>query len=334
IDVTIDFFLKHIAPEDIDRLSNLAKVSLELKQSQEVEYNIITADNKHKMLSSLLTKKITNEKGDIIKIIGATRDITLIKVYEDQLQRQMDNLSKSNKDLEEFAYIASHDLQEPLRKISTFSGKLASKYGEALGEDGNMFIERVLASADNMRTLIDNLLEFSRITKGEQSYTETSLNFIVQQVLQQLELSIEETSAEINIGKLPVLQASPTQLKQVFDNIIRNAIKFRKKDITPKIGISSSVLSVIEKEVHKLSIGTVYHKIFIEDNGIGFESEYASRIFQIFQRLHGKSQYPGSGIGLAICKKIVENHHGLIFAENIPSSGARFIIILPERQTQ
>ncbi len=250
---------------------------------------------------------------------------------EQAIKKAMDELQRSNKDLEEFAYVASHDLQEPLRKISTFSGRLADKFAGELGEEGNMYIDRIMNAAENMRVLIDNLLEFSRITRLKQPFVDANLNFILRQVKQELELNIEETGTTINAVDLPVVEASTSQMNQLFNNIINNAIKFHKPDQPPAINISSDILTDEERSSLNLLPNTIYHKIRFCDNGIGFEDEYATKIFQIFQRLHGKADYPGSGIGLAICKKIMDRHNGIIFAENV-KEGACFTVILPEKQ--
>jgi signal transduction histidine kinase len=186
-----------------------------------------------------------------------------------------------------------------------------------------------MASAENMRVLINDLLEFSRITKSTQPITEVNLNFILQQVKNELELIIDESGTQIQNTDLPMVHASVQQLKQLFANLISNSIKFRKAYIHPIILIEAIRLNPKEKLMYNLIPDADYIKIVFTDNGIGFDNTYSERIFQIFQRLHGKSEYPGSGIGLAICKKIVEHHKGAIFAENIPGCGARFSVILP-----
>lgn len=241
-------------------------------------------------------------------------------------------MQHSNKELEEFAYVASHDLQEPLRKISTFTGRLNEKYASEIGEEGKLYVDRIIASSGNMRILIDNLLEFSRISRIKQPFVELNLNFVLRQVRNDLELNVEETGTTIKSDDLPTIEASMSQMKQLFNNILNNAIKFRKEDVKPEIIISSKTLADADKKKFNLASQKNFFAITICDNGIGFENEYATKIFQIFQRLHGKSEYPGSGIGLAICKKIVDHHNGIIFAENVPDKGACFTIILPEKQ--
>ena len=190
----------------------------------------------------------------------------------------------------------------------------------------------MLVGASNMRLLIDNLLEFSRTSRHSQSFSTVDINQILKEVEAELELKIEETNASISAGRMPLMEGIPSQIQQLFTNLLGNAIKFRQPDQAPEIRISYEVASDVDKQFHNLNKDRTYYKIIVKDNGIGFEQEYATRIFQIFQRLHGKSEYPGSGIGLAICKKIVDNHQGKIFAESQIGQGARFTIILPESQ--
>jgi light-regulated signal transduction histidine kinase (bacteriophytochrome) len=253
--------------------------------------------------------------------------------FQKILENKVRELDRSNKELEEFAYIASHDLQEPLRKITSFSERLKEKLPSNLEPDVQLYLNRMLAATDNMRTLIDNLLEFSRTSRISEPFVKTDLNNIISEVRADLELKIEETSTDIRSDTLPVVDAIPMQMRQLFTNLFTNAIKFKGEDSTPVIEIKCAVLSEEEKESNHLRQNSKYYKITVKDHGIGFDQEFSMKIFQIFQRLHGKAEYPGSGIGLAICKKIVENHSGRIFAESEPGKGAEFITILPESQS-
>ena len=180
-----------------------------------------------------------------------------------------------------------------------------------------------------MRNLIDNLLEFSRVARGSDNFILTDLNRMLDEVLSELELKIEETGASIDRSPLPELTVNPSQIKQLFNNLLHNALKFIRKDVLPVISIHCEPVRPEEKFRHKLKPHIAYHRITVSDNGIGFDAQYTEKIFQIFQRLHGKSDYPGSGIGLAICRKIADNHKGVIFAESEPGKGSRFSIILP-----
>jgi signal transduction histidine kinase len=237
--------------------------------------------------------------------------------------------NSSNKEVEEFAYIASHDLQEPLRKITTFSDKLTSKYKDELAGDGALYLSRMVAAANNMRLLIDGLLEFSRVGRTGQNFEPVALDNILNQVVADLETSIEETGVEIVYQPLPEIWAVASQMKQLFTNIITNAIKFRNKEVVPRVEIYSESVGDQELQMCGLDTSRRYTKIIFKDNGIGFEEEYASRIFQVFQRLHGKSEYPGSGIGLAICKKILDYHKGVIFATSKVGEGSSFAVLIP-----
>lgn len=253
--------------------------------------------------------------------------------FQKILENKVKELDRSNKELEEFAYIASHDLQEPLRKITSFSERLKEKLPPNLEPDVQLYLNRMLAATDNMRTLIDNLLEFSRTSRSSEPFIRIDLNDILSDVEADLELKIEETGAVITGERLPVLDAIPMQMRQLFTNLFTNAIKFRKPGEPPRISITCRLISDDEKEMLHLRSDHPHYEIRVKDEGIGFDQEYAEKIFQIFQRLHGKAEYPGSGIGLSICKKIAENHLGTISARSEQGKGAEFIIILPEFQS-
>lgn len=253
--------------------------------------------------------------------------------FQKILENKVKELDRSNKELEEFAYIASHDLQEPLRKITSFSERLKEKLPSNLEPDVQLYLNRMLAATENMRTLIDNLLEFSRTSRNREPFVRLDLNNILADVKADLELKIEESDAQFASGKLPVIDGIPMQMRQLFTNLFTNAIKFRKPNQPPQITITSREVIEEEKDTHHLKPNANYYLISVSDEGIGFDQEYAEKIFQIFQRLHGKAEYPGSGIGLAICKKIVENHMGLIYAEGLSGKGATFNILLPETQS-
>jgi PAS domain S-box-containing protein len=322
---------QYINPEDKEYVATSLQGVLAGNGDSKVEFKILTAHGNTKVVEALC-RAVRNKHGEIEKMVGSVRDITEQRNIELSLQSHVEELNRSNKELEEFAYVASHDLQEPLRKITTFSDRLKDRYADALTGEGAMYLERMTASAENMRMLINNLLEFSRVTRSTQPFQEVDLSFIVQQVRADVELVMDETSTQILTMPLPTVEASISQMKQLFSNIILNAIKFRKQNLPPVITIDTAEVTKLDKKKYKLFPDLTYYKIQITDNGIGFENEYATRIFQIFQRLHGKSEYPGSGIGLAICKKIMEHHHGVIFAESVPEQGARFTFIIPEKQ--
>jgi light-regulated signal transduction histidine kinase (bacteriophytochrome) len=316
---------------EISSATEKIKAALKSYDNYIIETSIRTSNGITKRLETY-GKIERHATGQPQKIIGITRDVTRLKAYEKNLQQKIEELNRSNKELEEFAYIASHDLQEPLRKITAFSERLQERASNEIGSEGQLYLQRILAATQNMRLLIDNLLEFSRTSRNSQSFERVDLNVILKQVVSDLELKIEETHTIIKIASMPEITAIHSQMTQLFTNILANAIKFRKQTEAPLINVSCEKISNQEKANHFLANEKQYYKISISDSGIGFEQEYAVKIFQIFQRLHGKAEYPGSGIGLAICKKIVENHNGIIYAESVPGKGSTFSFILPENQ--
>jgi PAS domain S-box-containing protein len=328
---TSDFLMKHVLPEHIEHLRTGMLRSVSEKKPFEVEFVLRTRTGKEKFVFTK-GKPLLDKEGNVRKLVAMTRDITAKKNFQNELDRNIRELNRSNKELEEFAYVASHDMHEPLRKILTFSERLKSRFEVSLGDDGRIYLDRIWASADSMRNLIDNLLEFSKVSSGTRSFVQCDLNSVIQAVKADQELRIEETSTTINVMKLPVIEAVPPELKQLFNNLIGNALKFRRKDVQPLVDISCTVLSHKEKSDLLLPFNRVFYEIKIQDNGIGFEPAYAQKIFEIFQRLHGKTEYAGSGIGLAICKKIVDNHDGIIYATSQPGQGSVFSVILPEKQ--
>ena len=238
-----------------------------------------------------------------------------------KLKAANESLERSNRELEQFASAASHDLQEPLRKIQAFGDRLQAKFGDQLGQQGNEYLERILSSAGRMRNLIEDLLTFSRISTKAQAPVATDLNAVVQEVLSDLEARVEQTGGRVDVCKLPTVNADPMQMRQLLQNLIANALKFHRP------GKPSVVLvrgrHVLDTEAQP------WWEITVQDNGIGFEEIYLDRIFEVFQRLHGRNEYDGTGVGLAICRKIVERHRGHITARSAPGQGSTFVITLP-----
>ena len=247
------------------------------------------------------------------------------KQAEEAIREYAANLERSNRDLMDFANITSHDLQEPLRKISTFTDMLLMRYAENLDAQGSDYLHRIRASAKRMQTLIIDLLTFSRISTKSQPFNKVNLNSILDQVLKDLDLKIEENEAVINIDQLSLVDADPLQMHQLFFNLIGNSLKFKKLDSPGKIDISGK-LKLLQRDD---STFAEFYEIRVSDNGIGFDEKYLDRIFQPFQRLHNQLEYEGNGMGLAICRKIVERHEGEITAESKPGQGAVFIVRLP-----
>ncbi|GAA0533024.1 sensor histidine kinase [Chitinophaga japonensis] len=277
----------------------------------------------------------------IYSYITLTREFRLqlhieskLKSYQRDLQQNIMLLNKSNQELEQFAYVASHDLQEPLRKISTFSDRLQVKYREQLPPDASQLLDRMVVAVSRMRVLISDLLAFSRAGRtAPESVAAVDLSQLLQNVLSDLELSLQEKNAVVNAAELPVVEGNATNFQQLFQNLLANAIKFAHPDRRLAINITCQLLKGKEINVIKENRWEdTFCRICIEDNGIGFDQAYAERIFLIFQRLHGVSEYSGTGIGLAICKKIVDSHQGFIMAYGYPDKGATFVIILPLKQ--
>jgi len=331
MDMTEDIYQKHIHPDDYEKGKELRQTVIENQNEYFWQYRIKTTKGEVKWLETY-GRILRDHEGNSIKTVGITRNITRLKNYEHSLEAKIKELNRSNAELEEFAYVASHDLQEPLRKLSTFSERLTAKYSTALQDEGQLYINRILAATNNMRLLIENLLDFSRVARTPDPFEAIDLNDTLRKVLGDLEVSIEEKHARITSEKLPAIEAQAPLMKQLFTNILSNALKFRKPEVSPLIEISCKTLSSGDAEMHNLNQQIKYYKIDVKDNGIGFEQEYAERIFQIFQRLHGKAEYPGSGIGLAICKKIVDYHNGVIYATGQLDEGTVITIILPEKQ--
>ena len=271
---------------------------------------------------------------------GITYDITLqrntenlmqekIKLKTNELEIVNNDLMQLNANLEQFVYVASHDLQEPLRKINIFSGMLQNS-SKTLDEESLIYINKIEKSAKRMSLLINDLLEFSRISSKERVFKPTDLNKIINDIKIDYELLIKQKNAIITISSLPVIEAIPLQMNQLFYNLIGNALKFTKQGgEAVRINIDCAMLANEEKEMLKLNQNYSYCKISVEDNGIGFEQKYANQIFEIFQRLHGKQEYEGTGIGLSLAKKIADNHGGIISVISEPDEGAIFTVILP-----
>ncbi len=254
-----------------------------------------------------------------------------ISLFQTKLKDQIKLLDDSNKELEQFAYVASHDLQEPLRKITAFSDLLIEQFGTSLDEDGQLYLDRITVAANRMRRLITDLLEYSRAGREESEEAgPQDLGKIAESVLDDLEIAIKARESKITIEQLPVVMGRETEFRQIFQNLISNALKFAKPDITPEITISSKDASKdIIGQFPQIDQEQRYYMIQVADNGIGFKEEYAEKIFSIFQRLHGKNVFEGTGIGLSITKKIIDKNGGVIFASSKPDQGATFTILLP-----
>jgi PAS domain S-box-containing protein len=323
-----EFYMGHILPEDRPHAESVIQGSIRDKTDYEVEYRILSKTGEEKIFHSK-AKAVLGDDGQLLKLLGVTSDVTRVSRFRKEIESYVAELNRSNKELEEFAYVASHDLQEPLRKIVTFSDRLLAKFEDVLGAEGVAYLSRMTVATANMRILIDNLLEFSRVTRSVDAFVLTDLNNILEDARSELELKIEEAKATIIQETLPDIVCNGPQIRQLFVNLLANSLKFRRPDVETRIHIAAHALTQAEKIAEGFHVNREYFSISITDNGIGFEEEYAERIFLIFQRLHGKSEYPGSGVGLAICKKIVDQHGGSIRADSTPGKGSVFTVFLP-----
>lgn len=248
---------------------------------------------------------------------------------EHRAQAAAVELRRSNEELEKFAYVASHDLQEPLRKIQAFGDRLTSKYRGVLGPDGQEYVDRMKASAGRMRTLIDDLLTFSRVTTKAQAFAPVDLGAIARDVVSDLETRLAQTGGRVDIGDLPTMPADPMQMRQLFQNLIGNALKFHRPGGPPEVTVRAAPWADLPAGTDPRAPAGKGWRITVADNGIGFHPAYADRIFEVFQRLHGRGEYEGTGIGLAIVRKIVQRHGGEIHARGREGHGATFVIDLP-----
>ena len=268
----------------------------------------------------LHTKKIPifDEAGIPRFLLGISEDITDRKRQE-EMEMYTTALEVSNREMQEFVFVASHDLQEPLRKIQSFGQFLVDEFKETLGETGKDYVGRMQSAASRMQILINDLLALTRVTTKAQPFVSINLSQVVKEVLVDLETIMTEKKAKVSVETLPTLEADATQMRQLFQNLIANAIKFQKPGVPPEIKVSA----VVEGD---------QCRILVKDNGIGFDNKYGNQIFKVFERLHGRDEYEGTGIGLAICRKVVERHNGTIRAEGFPGKGSTFTITLPFQQ--
>lgn len=283
--------------------------------------------------------------GTILGVLAISIDVTsqvlarhkieeIVNERTQELEQANNSLQKSNAELAQFAYIASHDLQEPLRKISVFTQMLEAKIGGSIDSKSADYLNKIKTSSLKMQALIRDVLAFSQLAKENEIFTATNLNLVLDDIVNDYELLIEQKEASIHYKNLPVIEAIPLQMSQLFNNLVSNSLKFARTDRKPVITIAATMLSDEEKTKNGFEPLQEYYHIRFTDNGIGFKPEYATKIFNIFQRLHGKSEYEGTGIGLAMCKKIALNHGGRLDAEGSSEDGAVFNVYLPAKQIQ
>ena len=327
-------------PDDVERSKARWKLSVDNAIPYEIEYRFRGADGTYRWFLGR-ANPVRDDDGRVSRWLGTCTDIEDRKQQAERLEQIVDDrtvaLRRSNEELEKFAYIASHDLQEPLRKIQAFGDRLSTRFKAGLGEQGQDYIGRMLDSAGRMRRLIDDLLSFSRIATKLQPLAPVDLNAVARDVIDDLEIRIAQTGGRVEVGPMPTLPADPAQMRQLFQNLIGNALKFQRPGVPPVVTVSASRIAAAEVAANgtgpRPGGDAPGYRITVSDNGIGFEPQYADRIFELFQRLHGRSEYEGTGLGLAICKKIAHRHGGGITATSCPGEGSTFIIDLPAPTT-
>jgi signal transduction histidine kinase len=271
----------------------------------------------------------TNAVHDVIASLRA--EIETRRAAEAEAQHVAEELQRSNRELEQFASVASHDLQEPLRKIQAFGDRLNTHARDQLGEKGRDYLERIMHAASRMRHLIDDLLAFSRVATKTQPFRPVDLNEVIREVLGDLESRLQQTGGTVEVEPLAAVSADPLQMRQLFQNLIGNALKFQRPGVPPVVEIRGKMEAAADSAPPGDGEGNpgLRLRVTVRDNGIGFDAAYRERIFELFQRLHGRNEYEGTGIGLAICKKIVDRHGGTITADATPNKGATFSLTLP-----
>jgi len=326
-EATIENFLEFVHPDDKAIVKEATKNTYIYEKTYPHFYRIVRKDGEIRYFMSM--GKFISESNSKMHI-GIVKDITDHHLSSVALEERNHELEQSIKELESFNRVASHDLQEPLRKIQTFISRISENDKVNLSDQGKEYISKIESSAHKMRILIDDLLLFSRTNKSEKVFEKTDLNKLLENANQELAHEIEEKNAVIESVKLPVLNVIAFQIQQLFVNIIGNALKYSKPGISPVIKVECGKLALRDYPDFITDTRKKYFKISISDNGMGFDQQYAENIFILFHRLHHKAEYAGTGIGLSICKKIAENHNGFIIAEGKPGIGATFIVYLPE----
>ncbi len=334
---------KMMHPDEVEEFQKRFQKAAETQTVLEMELRFLNKKGEY-IWHLNLASPVLNDNGEIKMWVGVTSEIQQQKEQRDELElavkERTQSLLEANHDLEhtmqnleQFAYVASHDLQEPLRKIQTFATRLQQRNDNLVDAGVKADLARITASADRMRQLINDLLEYARLVNHSRSYIACNLNAIIDSVVVDFDLMIAQKNAVVNLKTLPVIEAIPLQMNQLFYNLIGNALKFSKEGEKPVINISAKKLTADQYNLYPtLKKGADCFDIEVTDNGIGFNPDFADQIFTIFQRLHDRAQYEGTGIGLAMCRKIVLNHGGEIFAESKEDQGASFHIILPVKQ--
>jgi two-component system sensor kinase FixL len=304
-----------------------AKVNADTSGAQVTDH-VLTRKDGTTFSAEMLTTAI-RENGRDVGAVLIFWDISERKRAEATLAHRAAELARSNAELEQFAFVASHDLQEPLRKIQAFGDRLKIKCEAAQLGDARDYLERMQSAAARMQQLINDLLAFSRVYQSAEPFILVDLDAVVRGVLGDLEVRIEQTRARIETEPLPTIDADPTQMRQLIQNLLSNALKFQPANQIPEIKLTARIFKTEEDLATEIPAGTEYCELVVQDNGIGFEEVYAEKIFAVFQRLHGRSEYEGTGVGLAVCRRITDRHGGAITVRSTPGQGSAFTVTLP-----
>lgn len=319
----------YMHPEDTERLQSAEGNELFcISPTDKVTYRMRTSEDTYIWLETS-TKVISGADGAVDKLLTSSREVSDRVRAERAMSRTNRALEQRNRELQDFAYVASHDLQEPLRKIRAFADLLIEDFNDALDDTGRYYLERMQDGAKRMSQLISDLLDYSRVTTRAQPFEPVDLNKVMHHVISDLELRISDAEASIDVDDLPTIEGDETQIRQLLQNLVGNALKFYREDARPVVRVEAEVLAParLPEDVQGQSV-----RIRVIDNGIGFDEKYLDRIFTPFQRLHNRSAYAGTGMGLAICRRIVERHDGQLAAESVPGEGSTFTITLPKQQ--
>ena len=339
-EMSYEEYLQRLHPEERGMIKDNIEKALVDKDYPSFYHRIILPDGQVRILLGK-GEVISDETGKAVRMVGTVQDITDQRNFQQELLLKTQKLEASNVELQKFAFIASHDLREPLRKIIAFGSMLEREYKDTLGDKGNMYLLKMTNASLRMQKLIDDILDFSKLTVNPQAFERVKLNEVVNHVLSDMEVAITGSNANIHVSPLPEIEGNPSQLGQLFQNLIGNAIKFSKPGESPDIRIHYKYVSAaglpqdfLKSNQFHLSMNKRFCQIFVEDHGIGFDEAYLDKIFLIFQRLHDRAEFEGTGVGLAVCKKVVDLHSGFITAYSKLGEGATFVIILPLTQDQ
>jgi PAS domain S-box-containing protein len=333
----LPFFSEIVHPDDLPRILQQNQQSQQLANENghdpnepvvEFQYRMRNANGAYQWFHTFGTVFSRDALGQVELVLNISLDITEKVKAEEILLRRTTELQQSNANLQEFAFVASHDLKEPLRKISTLGDRLLQTERNNYTANGKIYLDKMITGAIRMQQMVDDLLALSQISSINH-FEPTDLDQLLHEVLQTFESRIESLHATIKANKLPTASVVPSQFRQLFQNLISNSLKFTRKDVLPVLNISCDWPSENELRNLNLRSATSYARITFADNGIGFDNRFSEKIFAIFQRLHTKAEYDGTGIGLAICRKVMENHGGLLQASGRPGEGSEFSIIIP-----